>query len=496
MSWKWNFIINVLGKGGAVLVAFVFTPILVRMMGIEGFALVAFFTTFLSITFVLDFAFGITMTRELARFSLAPEKADEARDLTRSLEYFYLGIGITIALLLAASASWITRNWLILHALSFADVRNAVMLMGGAIGLQAPLGMYTGAMYGLDRQPMLNLAQFLLALARFGGAVLAMLAFGADVVVFFGWQLGFSAVQTLIMRHLVWRNLSAGTRPARFCMAALRNTFQFTSRVTGAAVSGLAINQLDKLVLSKLMPLPLLGTYQLGNQLGNATKLLATLVETVVMPRMTIHSEQKDEAALAALYHESCQLSALMVLPFAAAIMLFAIPLLTLWLGNAGLAQMAAPVTVLLVLGSACNALIRVPGGLTLAQGWSAFSLYESVISGVIYVPMMILLIHRDGAVGAAWAWLVLNAGCLVVDMPVIHSRFLKSEFTGWLIWSMAVPSAICFGLFAATRLLLPPMPPLGATAVVGVTWITATAACGLAMPQTRAVVLRGLKRA
>jgi O-antigen/teichoic acid export membrane protein len=278
-------------------------------------------------------------------------------------------------------------------------------------------------------------------------------------------------------------------------LAVLRGTFHFTSRVTGTAIASFIVNQLDKIVLSKLMPLSLLGTYQIGNQVGTGAKLLATLVETVVMPRMTIQIEQGDEVGLALLYHEACQLVALLVLPFTAMVAFFAVPLLTVWLGNPTLAAAAAPVAIVLTLGSTCNAMIRVPGGLTLAKGWSGFGLYESTISGALYIPVLIMLIRSDGGLGAAWAWLLLNAACLVVDMPIIHSRYLKTEFGIWALWSLLIPAAISFGLFGAARFLMPKLSPWGATAAVAAIWTVTVLASALAMPRMRAIGARAVGR-
>jgi O-antigen/teichoic acid export membrane protein len=495
MSWKWNFVINVLGKGGAVLVAFLFTPVFVRMMGIEAYSLVALFITFLSVTFVLDFAFGATMTRELARYSLTPEKADEARDLARSLEHLYLYVGLLLAAGCYFASPWISAHWLNLRTLSFETVRNSVALMGFAIGLQVPLGMYVGGMYGLDRQPVLNLTQFVMSVLRYGGAVAAMLVFEARPEVFFSWQLAFSFVQTLVMRSLLWRYIPAGSRSPRFSLSVLRGTFHFTSRVTGTAIASFIVNQLDKIVLSKLMPLPVLGSYQIGNQLGNATRLPSTLLETVVMPRMVIHAEKGDHAAMRVLYHESCQMVALITLPFAAAMLFFAEPLVTLWIGNGTVAAAAAPVAAILTLGSALNALVRVPAGVTLARGWAAFGLYESIISGIVFVPMLIVLIHFHGATGAASAWLILNIGYLLIDIPIIHARMLPGEIRSWIVWSAATPLLVAFGIFGVVRALLPPCPTGVASIVAGATWIVASLACAFAMPRTRAIAHRAIVR-
>jgi O-antigen/teichoic acid export membrane protein len=495
VSWTWNFVINVLGRGGAVLVAFIFTPVFFRMMGLEGYSLIAVFITFLSLTFILDFAFGATITRELARLSVVPDKGDDARDLTRTLEHLYLWVGIVVALAGYLAAPWLTSRWLNPQQLSAESVRHSIELMAVAIGLQVPLGMYVGGMYGLDRQPILNLAQFVLSICRYGGAALAMWMFDATPEVFFLWQLLFSLMQTVCVRTLLWRYLPRGSRPARFSTQVLRGTFHFTSRVAGTAVASFTLNQVDKLVLSRMMPLPALGAYMIGNQLSNATRLLSTLVETVVMPRMVAHTTRGEELQLRQLYHESCQLVALMTLPMSAAVVFFAEPLITLWIGDAEVAAFAAMPAALLTLGSALNALVRVPGGLTLARGWAAFGMWESLISVVMFVPLLITLVHFHGAAGAASSWLLLNLGYVLIDMPIIHGRMLPGEGKNWFVWSALAPGVIAFGIFGALRLALPIQAPLAETLLVAAAWLLVSLACALAMPHTRALLTRILAR-
>jgi hypothetical protein len=132
---------------------------------------------------------------------------------------------------------------------------------------------------------------------------------------------------------------------------------------------------------------------------------------------------------------------------------------------------------------------------LTLAKGWAAFGLWESIISGILFVPLLIVLIHFHGAVGAASAWLILNLGYLLIDTPIIHGRMLPGEMKNWLTWSAAVPLLVCFGLFGAIWLVLPAYPPLRTFLWVAVAWALVSLACALAMPHTRRFMARALAR-
>ena len=50
---------------------------------------------------VLDLGMGPTMNREMARYSVQPDKAEEARDFARTLEAGYWVIGASAGLLCA-----------------------------------------------------------------------------------------------------------------------------------------------------------------------------------------------------------------------------------------------------------------------------------------------------------------------------------------------------------------------------------------------------------
>src|SRR5947207_10665126 len=64
-------------------------PAYVKFMGIESYGLIGFYLVLQAMLQVLDLGLSPTMTRELASCSVHPQKADEARDLVRTLEIIY-----------------------------------------------------------------------------------------------------------------------------------------------------------------------------------------------------------------------------------------------------------------------------------------------------------------------------------------------------------------------------------------------------------------------
>jgi hypothetical protein len=138
---------------------------------------------------------------------------------------------------------------------------------------------------------------------------------------------------------------------------------------------------------------------------------------------------------------------------------------------------------------------MRVPAGVTLARGWAAFGLYESAISGVVFVPLLIVLIHLHGALGAASAWLILNIGSLLVAAPIVHAKVLPGEIKAWATWSVATPALIAFGLFAVVRGVVPALSPAYDSMLALAAWLAVSLICAMAMPHTRSVVTRTARR-
>jgi len=61
-------------------------PFYIKFMGIEAYGLIGFYLMLQATLQVLDLGLSPTMSREMACYSVQPEKAAEARDLVRTLE--------------------------------------------------------------------------------------------------------------------------------------------------------------------------------------------------------------------------------------------------------------------------------------------------------------------------------------------------------------------------------------------------------------------------
>ena len=92
-----NVAANALGRSWSMLMNFAFVPIYIRLLGIEAYGVIAFFFTLIALFSFLDLGLSSTLNREMARRTGAAIPTDEARDVVRTMEVIYWGIGFFIS---------------------------------------------------------------------------------------------------------------------------------------------------------------------------------------------------------------------------------------------------------------------------------------------------------------------------------------------------------------------------------------------------------------
>ena len=123
---------------------------------------------------ILDLGLSPTMNREMARYSVQPDKTNEARDLVRTLEVGYWLVGIIIGSALVAASPWVAAHRIKAGAIPVRSVRQALTLMGIIAAFQWPVSFYQGGLIGLRKQVLFNLLRIATGTVTNGGAVLVL----------------------------------------------------------------------------------------------------------------------------------------------------------------------------------------------------------------------------------------------------------------------------------------------------------------------------------
>jgi O-antigen/teichoic acid export membrane protein len=495
VSLKVNMVANFAGKLATAALNVVFIRVYYHAMGGESYGLVGVFLLLQGILPIFDLGLSTTLNRELAQLSEREGDAAKIRDTIRTFEVIYWCVTCLIALLVISAAPLIAHHWVHAQHLRSATIQRAICLMGLTLALQFPFDLYAGGLLGVRRQVTLNVAVTASGIATSAGTVLVLLYLSPTIIAFCICQATGALIKTGTCAYLLWRVAPAGAVPS-FQTAVLRKVWRFSAGVVAIAMLAVFQTQIDKIVLSGLLTLTMLGYYTMANTVANQLIFLISAIYTALFPAFSALTATGDEDRLTRLYHRGCQLMSVVVLSTGITLAVYSREVMFLWMHNEVIVQHTYLVVSLLTLGTTFNGLMNLPYALQLASGWTRLTISASVCGVVIGVPATIFLAHAFGAPGAAAVWLALNTSYLIFVVNVMHARLLKSEKRKWYTEDVGMPM---FGAAATAVLfrLLVPMPQAGlplalALLIVGACTLTSAA---LMAPTTRVWLINRLLR-
>jgi O-antigen/teichoic acid export membrane protein len=484
-GFKLDLAANFAGVGSSALLQFACVPLYLKFLGIEAFGLIGFYLMLQAVLQVLDFGLSPTMNREMARYSVQPEKAAEARDLVRTLEAGYWLIGIAIGLVMFAAAPAMSTHWIKAGSIPARDIQHTLMLMGALTVFQWPASFYQGGLMGLGRQVLFNGLSIFFSTLSSVGSVLILWLVSPTIQVFFLWLAAVGAARITLLAALLWHCLPRANRASRFDFARMQSVWRFAAGMSGITVCALILTQSDKMIVSKLFSLKVFGYYSIAGMFGTGLSMVVTAVFNTIFPRFSALAAA-DEHALKAFYYRCTQLMAVLILPLAVVLAFFSTEILQLWTRNAEVARNAGPIAALLVVGSALNGLMNLPYALQLAYGWTSIGLRICIFLMALSIPSLWLMSTCYGAVGAACVWPGLNAVYMLVGVTLTHRRLLKGGAMRW--WGeVSLPLIPIFlvvvvGKGLASHSMSPPL----AVFVLSVLLFCATGAAALVSPAVR----------
>jgi O-antigen/teichoic acid export membrane protein len=440
VSLKKNVIANYLGQGWTGLIGLAFVPLYIRYLGIEAYGLIGIFTLLQAWLTLLDMGMTPTLSREMARFTAGEHTAQSIRDLLRSLEIICFGIAGLIGVLIWAASGWLASDWLRADKLPVETATQAIAIMGGVAALRFVEGIYRGAILGLQRQVFFNVVNAFIATTRAAGAVVVLAWISPTIEAYFLWQGLVSIVSVAVLAVAAHGSLPVPPKPAKFSRQAIFAIRHFAGGMMATTFLALLLTQVDKILLSRLLSLEAFGYYTLAATVASAIALLITPITQAFYPRFTELVARADAQGLIRTYHHSAQLVTALAAPGAFMLIFFGQNLLVLWTGDKILAQEIAPLLALLALGTLLNGLMHIPYMLQLAHGWSSFAVRLNLVAVTILVPAILWATPRYGAIGAAWAWVLLNAGYVLIGIHFMYKRLLPTEKWRWYRQDLALP--------------------------------------------------------
>jgi len=218
------------------------------------------------------------------------------------------------------------------------------------------------------------------------------------------------------------------------------------------------LTNIDKLILSSILPLKEYGYFSLIAVVVGGMGALSSPIGTAIRPRMTSLISQGKEREMIALYKKGTQFVAVAGFAASGTVAFFSTELLYAWTGNIEAANWAGPILFWYALGNGMLMVLAFQFYLQFAYGNLKYHIRGNTIFGLIQILVMIMAVYAYGALGAAIAWFLLQAIFLLFWPAYIHSKFASGIHKEWFfkdVLPMMLSSLILLSLIKSYNINL-----------------------------------------
>jgi O-antigen/teichoic acid export membrane protein len=417
-----------------------FVPVYINHLGIEAYGLIGTFAILMSAMSLLDLGMKPALAREMARYTGGAHNEQSIWNLLRSVEILSCVIVIIVSFATWLTSNWLATSWVKAQTLPTPVVAQAFAIMGLVAAMQFFESIYSSSLAGLQRQVIQSVIICCIATVRGLGAVGVLVWVSPTIQAFFIWQAICSCLSLLVCATVVYQSLPAPPSPARFSKVALLGVWRFATGILVITVLALLLTQVDKVLLSRILPLDSFGEYVLASSVAGSLAILVGPITAAYYPRFNQLIVRGDTETLHCAYHQSAQLVTVIVGPMTAVLFFFSEEILLLWTSNPGLSHRVAPIMAVLALGTFLNCLMWVPYQMQLASGWTTLAIITNSLAVAIFVPAIVVMVPIFGPIAAAWIWVTLNGSYCVIGVHFMYRRILKTEKWVWYIRDILTP--------------------------------------------------------
>ncbi len=428
-----------------------------RILGSENFGLVSFCTTILLIGgLFVDLGIGRTVTRELARREHNPELAQEMRDALFTLQMVHFTLAFSCGLAIVVSSPWLATHWLNLEKTEIDVAVQAITLLGIVATLQLPRELCRAALAGMQRQVLSNLFTTSFSTLRGLATIAALLWISPTPRIFLIVQVIVSILETGTLLISVWLKMPKKERRPHFDTNFIKDIWLFAVGDGLAVLLSIGMTMGDRILLSRLLPLDLFGSYTLAILIAEVILRAATPFSSAYFPHFSDLIARNNRSQLSEEYHRLAIVVSAFLVPGGLVMAFFPIQILQLITGQPTIAASFAAVLAVRALGNVIYGLQYLPHCLQLAAGKSTPALYLNILNISIYLPGILYFTPIYGFLVPAILWFLI----ITLQMPpmifVTHRVVLKGEAWIWIKDSGLKPALISLAVVSTSAYFAP----------------------------------------
>jgi O-antigen/teichoic acid export membrane protein len=419
-------------------------PVYVRYLGVSTYGIIGFFATIQVLFSFLDMGIGMAINREMARHYHDSEKAAYLRRLTYTLQAVYWGIGIVICLVLLLSSSYLSGNWFKETTVGQSTIYTAFLILSLTIGFRWPYSLYSSGLRGMQRQVALNVHDLSWSIIKTVGSWLILKYIDNTLESFLWFQCAVTILQTAGTLLMTWYYMPSVPEKSKvyFDKKILKDISRYAAGMGIAAILGTIVLQMDKLIVSKMVSDKQFGYYTIATNVAILVYNVSFPLYMAILPHFTRLFYERDYDRVKEDFHFYASMLSSLLLPFSVVIFFYSHEFLLLWTKNVELADAISPLLKLMIAGTTLNAMLMPVHTLLLANNRVRFMLISHMIACFVGLPVIILLTLKLGTIGGAISMLLLYAGYLCIQAPMIFSYLhFKQNVIRWYLRDILLPA-------------------------------------------------------
>jgi O-antigen/teichoic acid export membrane protein len=424
MAQSRSILINTVAGGATrvigIAISFITTPILINILGDQGFGLFTLIGALTAYAGLLDFGIGPGLVRHYTEFSDRQAGAAVRQITTFSVTFYVLLFAVLIA-----PMAWVAP-WLCDAMALQPDVKNtailSLLLMFGYFILSCIGGVFGSRMISVHRLDLVCYVGLGGQLV-YAALVIIVLPSYPTVVAAIIFNLIQVALTSSVLIFLVWaHDRRVFCNPLSIPTWLIRKILAFGGWMQINSVAALVGLELDKVIIGRFLGLSSLTPYQIGNRLASLNRLLPFQFLAAVVPAATVVSINGQGEAMEQFYIRMSRYLMVLTMPITGFVALDADRLILAWIGKPY--PEAVLVAGALAISYAINNLTG--GGTTIARaaGIPRYETYYALVSTVLNLVLTIALVPYFGLAGIIGGTIIANVIGSVYFLFLIRRAF------------------------------------------------------------------------
>ena len=421
---------------------FIFVPIYIKILGIENYAVIGFYTLLLGIISFADSGLSSAIIKE---FSLNKTPSYKY-SVFRRMELLYLSICFLIVTIIFSAKGFISQHWLTSNSISLIDLKRYIALIGIGTTLQLLSSFYFGALFGLGEQIRSNTLQIIWNVCRAGFVVIILKYYSSSLDVYFIWQIICNIIYIFILRAQSISFLKGlDNNIHNYLKKIPTHILKYVGSMSLIAIISAVNTQADKIITSSLFSLKDFGYYNIASLISQVPVMFATPIVTFAFPFLSKFANENKEKFEIVSDKISILLS-IIVFPLVLVLIVFTKEILFLWNGkNIEPIMVNNLLYVIRILSSGTLFLaLQLPlFYMLLSYSKTNYTIIQGVFQIVIGVPLLYYFSYKYGMTAVPYIWLIINFGGWFYLLIIVYQKLQFGNFKNYLIYCILLPGFI-----------------------------------------------------